>query len=731
VKRWGQINLNERDPLDADVGWWVDYWRRTHTQGIVLNAGGIIAFYPTEVPFHHRATFLGDRDLFGELSRAARGNGMAVIARTDSNRADSRVYYEHVEWFAHDADGKPFKEGDLFVGCIHGPYYAAHIPAVLREVIERYHPDGFFDNSWKGLSRQDGVCFCPNCVRGFRAATGLDLPRTRDLENATYRRWLQWNVDRRTAVWVENNRLCRELGGPDCLWIGNTSGDLAGQSNTFRDWEALAPLTPMVVLDHQGRGNTRPFWDNGEQGKFIRSILGDDTPMPESMAVFDTGRPRVFRRTARSEPEVRLWWAEGVAGGIRPWWHVLGTVQEDRRMLNVMVPLHEWHAAHERYLFDRTPVANVAIVFSQRNVEWYGRNEQEDRCMAPQRGIASALVRARIPYAMVPDWKLDAESLRRYRLLILPNIGALSDARVEQLRAFVQAGGSLLATGDSTLYDEWGAARPDFALGDVFGVRSIGVMPQERFREGAEDWGYHTYFRLPADRAARHEILRQPPSAAYSAGWDETDLLCFGGRLRVTEPTESTGPHAAQPLLTYVPPFPFRPPEVVWMRQSHTEVPTFYAREHPAGGRVVYAPADVDRLFWRHNHPDHGDLLARAVRWALRDDVPVRVQGPGLVDVHAYVQGGNGTLAIDSSSADRVIVHLVNVTGAGTWRAPMHEHTAVGAQTLRVRAAGRRAASAHLLVSGTDVSVSHDGDWVEVEVPSVLDHEVVVIEWAE
>jgi hypothetical protein len=46
--RWGQTNLNELDPTRYDAEWWRAYWRRTRVQGLVVNAGGIVAYYPSE-----------------------------------------------------------------------------------------------------------------------------------------------------------------------------------------------------------------------------------------------------------------------------------------------------------------------------------------------------------------------------------------------------------------------------------------------------------------------------------------------------------------------------------------------------------------------------------------------------------------------------------------------------------------------------------------------------------
>src|SRR6516225_4689249 len=64
--RWGQTNITEIDPATYDIAWWRTYWKRTQTQGVIINAGGIVAYYPSDVPFHRRAEHLNGRDLFVE-----------------------------------------------------------------------------------------------------------------------------------------------------------------------------------------------------------------------------------------------------------------------------------------------------------------------------------------------------------------------------------------------------------------------------------------------------------------------------------------------------------------------------------------------------------------------------------------------------------------------------------------------------------------------------------------
>jgi hypothetical protein len=56
--RWGQTNITEKDPVRYDIPWWREFWKRTRVQGVIINAGGIVAYYPSKFPLQHRAEFL-------------------------------------------------------------------------------------------------------------------------------------------------------------------------------------------------------------------------------------------------------------------------------------------------------------------------------------------------------------------------------------------------------------------------------------------------------------------------------------------------------------------------------------------------------------------------------------------------------------------------------------------------------------------------------------------------
>lgn len=77
-------------------------------------------------------------------------------------------------------------------------------------------------------------------------------------------------------------------------------------------------------------------------------------------------------------------------------------------------------------------------------------------------------------------------------------------------------------------------------------------------------------------------------------------------------------------------------------------------------------------------------------------------------------------------------VHLVNLTNPMMMKGPIRELYPVGAQTVRLRLPqGRTAARVHLLIGGGEPPIVQRSDnALTVVVPSVLDHEIVAVDFA-
>lgn len=717
VTRWGQINITEKDPPQYDISWWRKFWKQTNTEGVIVNAGGIVAYYPTLIPLHRKAEYLQGRDLFGELCRAAHEDGLVVFARMDSNRAHEDFYKAHPDWFALDANGKPYKAADLYITCINSPYYQEHIPSILTEIAKMYQPEGFTDNSWSGLGR-DSICYCENCKKSFRDKTGANIPLKKDWDDKVYKQWIRWNYDRRLEVWDLNNRTTKAAGGIHCTWSGMNSGSISGQSRSFRDLKEIAKRADIIMLDDQARSDEGGFQHNGEIGKLLHGLLGWEKLIPESMAMYQAHKPW-FRLASKSEPEARMWMIEGIAGGIQPWWHMISAYHEDRRMYHSPAPVFNWHKANEAFLINRKPVASIGVVWSQDNTDFYGRDNAGELVELPWRGMTEALIRARIPYLPVHADHIDRDA-NMLSLLILPNLAVMTNDQIAAVRRFVDKGGSLIATGDTSLFDEMGDLRSDYALSDLFGAHLVNPrnLKQDNPVQKLAGEAYHTYMRLtpevrsqlvgphtgkePLITGKRHPILK---------GFEETDILPYGGLL---EPLRVDS--GAEVLMTFIPQFPTYPPEKSYMREAKTDIPGVIVKSTSKGGRVVFMPADFDRQFGRSNLPDHGNLLANIIRWTVKNELPLKVEGTGLIDCHLYQQPG------------RLVLHIVNLTSAATWRQPLDELISIGPLKVKVKlptsVGGRNLRS---LVSKQNFSSTIVDGYTQFEIKSILDHEVIVI----
>jgi hypothetical protein len=168
--------------------------------------------------------------------------------------------------------------------------------------------------------------------------------------------------------------------------------------------------------------------------------------------------------------------------------------------------------------------------------------------------------------------------------------------------------------------------------------------------------------------------------------------------------------------LTFIPEFPIYPPETAWMRVPKTNIPGLILNSRKEGGRIAFMPADIDRQFGRHNLPDHGNLLANIIRWVAKDNIPLQVSGTGLADFQLYRQSG------------RLVLHIVNLTSAGTWRQPVHEFIPIGPLQIRIQLSDDvKGKSFRTLVSNQKIPGRAANGFCHFEIKSITDHEVVVI----
>jgi hypothetical protein len=99
--RRAQLNSTEDDVADMDIPFWMDYFRRIHADALCITAGGVVAFYPTKVPYHRPSRWLSQRPgYFPEVVNECKRLGTVVVARTDPHATYHDVYRDDPDWLA-------------------------------------------------------------------------------------------------------------------------------------------------------------------------------------------------------------------------------------------------------------------------------------------------------------------------------------------------------------------------------------------------------------------------------------------------------------------------------------------------------------------------------------------------------------------------------------------------------------------------------------------------------
>ena len=662
--------MTEHDPVEMDVEEWADYWASLKVQAVQVSVTGILAFYQTKVPFHRKGKYLGNRDFFGDCCSAAKKRGLHVIGRMspDLNWADAVA--AHPEWFQQDAEGKAQvhrEDARLFRTCMFTTYMTDYMPAIMREINSLYDVDGLFTNAWPPLGRLP-VCHCAQCRR---------LPPPGTIEY-----WDKFN-ERTVYLWKLYDSIAKEKKARN-FYFANLGGGIHSSANLVQ----LGELCEWFQCDNQGRGgDDTPIWACALQGRVCNAV------QKGKMATNVTGGwstgPIRWRNVSKSKPEDRMWMNETVASGMVPYHHIIGAEKglgEDRRSLEPAHEFFNWMAKHDPHFVNRRSIANIGVVMGQRTNLFY-KPPSGVSVAHYMDGMYSALLEGRFFFDFVHEEKLAIDELRKYTALILPNTALLSDLQCRQLAAYVDGGGSLLATFETGMYDERNRRRPDFGLSEVFGIHKAGEV------QG-------TIGNAFAARIERtHQILN---------GLTGTDWIA-GAEYRVPlAPVKD-------PVLTVVPGSVAYPPELSYPVPSHTQEPAAVIRQN-GRSRLIYFPGDVARSLWRSGHTDLNLLLKNSIRWIAGEDAPVTVEGSGVIEAFAW------------ETEPGFAVHLLNYTNPAMHKGWIREFYPIGEQSVRMKLpADRKVTRVELLKAERQLPFKITNETISFTVPTVVDYEVAVM----
>lgn len=675
IRRVGQTNFNEKDPLNANVEAWADYWAGARVDAVALSVSGLIAFYPTEVPYFRRSRWLNGRDLFGECVKAAKARGLRVYARMspDIQPIDDEILRVRPLTYRRNANGGlDVSAPGVARTCQFSTHYSEQQPAIIRELNARYEIDGLYMNGWPSVQR----CYCENCKK-------IGDPNTQVYKDAV--------LKSATELVAMYKRLVTEKN-PNNFYSCNLGG---GLSQLGLDQWQLTREAQWYTADNQSReAVVSPVWADAQQVKFARCLMGERAVAAVTGSYGRAGN--VLWRNATGEPyenECRM--AQTSATGGIIWYHWLGLEQssKDRRWQKLGNEFFRWHAKNDRHFHNVQSLTKVAILAAPNSNARYDAPSAGDKT-DPIEGMTLALNELRVPFDFLHEQDMTAASMGRYALIVLPNVALLSDAQARALEQYAASGGSLLATFETGLYDENGKERAEFALGELFGISKTG--PRQRTKD-----------KTLSNASIHLQEIRE--RNALTAGFEDTEWI--GGPVwRV--PLKPV----ADAAMTFINPYATYPPEAVYAVEPPTDEPAIVTQDR-GGSRLVYLAGDVDATYWRMDNWDLGQQLRNAIAWVLNGRNPVQVDGEGLMEVAAW------------ETEPGFAVHFVNYNGPNAYRGHMRKPLALGPQVVKLTLPREvRIKRASLLKAERPLTFKQTGRVVEFTVPSVGVYEVAALE---
>jgi putative glycosyl hydrolase-like family 6 (GHL6) protein/glycosyl hydrolase family 42 (putative beta-galactosidase) len=657
-----QTNLREID-AGLDVERVLDYIATHGADTWLLSVGGILSNYPTDLPFQTRNPYLAERqsrDLVGDAVRAASARGVRLMARMDFSKVSARIAAEHPEWCYVSPTGQSQEYSGLVSVCPSGQYYQAKTFQVLDEVIARYPVDGFFFN-WFGFNEVDyskvynGVCQCLSCQRGFELHSGLkELPT-----GPTSPGYAAWQIFAADTIVKLTARLRAHIADrrPQACLLGRTGDIIFHEANNALGRELWHHATSEAVSVARAY---RP-----EVPVLVNSVTFMDMP---------------YRMAGEQPEQFAQYLVQAISRGANPSTYIMGTPgQIPYPCLPIAGEITRFHRRWRQVYDGMRPSARTALVRPDRLAQSAADNQ---RSTAEFRGIYSALQELHIPFDVIPHEHIvamrDNASLKRYALIVLPDLGDVSEDAARTLDTFVSEGGRLVATGSSGL----GHGGP-VQLACLAAERQLAVTSKP-------DLLWSTYI-APLQDSGEANTYPGPIAPVYGAyhfcDWKP----------------------AAEHRRAMLARAPFGPPEKAYgnVQVGH---PGYVIWSH-GRGRTVMIPWTIGRAYRDLGLTVVRDLINEVVAQLLDGEVQVSADLPEQVELTLHQTG------------DRTVIHLVNMSGAR--RTNFGPPIAARNGVLRLRA--KPSATAHALVSDTNCDVKTDGDELTIDLPDIGLFEVIVI----
>ncbi|TSB47755.1 alpha-amylase family protein [Alkalicoccobacillus porphyridii] len=670
-----QPNLRKIDAINLDIEELINEVKEYGANAILVNGGGIVAWYPTTNAYQKVNEYMHG-DFLGDIIAAAHRANIKVLVRMDVSKSHPYLLETHPDWFRRDSAGDIIKHWEMLTTCPTGPYWEEYNFRVLEELLNKYPADGIFFNAFNYLR-----CNCKRCQTFFKEQTGFDLPTEENWQNPAWRAYVSYRYERHADY---NRRLAEfvnKVSPGTVLTIDTniTSDSYKGiresgwHTVNFSESNGCITSEAFNLVD-------RPFpkWSYwaGEEVKIGNHLKQTSIILSYSKSIFS-------RRAAQPAVQFGYDLMQIAANGGAPFVALSGTFeQEDKQALPMTKKIYTYLKTFDQEYNDMTPLADVAIIYSQRTADYYGKEHPAERWQAHYRGMYEILAESHIPFTVLHEGCLSIEKLQNYSCLILPNIAALSDEEASLIDRYVDSGGHIISTYETGLYDHEGQRRSEQAL------KCVGREVRGSVKNA------YTYL----------EVRNQ----SFIEDYPDTSVLMFTGDFLETVEKKDHMRLVSEDLYG-IPSVRNTTPEFAyWEKVSDSPGLTIHSHGE---GSVAYLPWSPDKLYHLMGIHEYKSLIAGLVK-----------RFCGALSMESNAPGGVECLLAKRKSGG-YLIHLVN--GVGTQGKPLTETVKVEEIQLKVKG---RFQSAKSLTTGEHYNIKKDGEYSSMIVRSLGLFEAIIIE---
>ncbi len=575
---------------------------------LLINAGGVMSFYPTDLDFHYQNPYMKP-GMLSDVIKKCHDLGIKVMVRFDFSRIHKSIFEKNPDWAYISPKGERILDDDMYTVSVNAPYVQEKSLRIVEEVINKFDIDGIFINMPGYHTRnyyQDkyyGIDQNPYDKKRFASySKDMELPTEEDPNNNVFKKYEEFKSFT-VSDWIK--------GLHELVKSKNDQIAICTYSDDYVD-----------IIRHESQAHGLPYWPYVASDNVNNTSHSNPNHIVSNASIQQISFKSRYNAVEPEEIAIRLY--ENIANGSGLDISTMGDFRdyEDERNYEMIEKIYAHHKNFEPYYGNYKSVSEILVISPQF---WPGGESAEE-----YRGIQLMLKEAHIPFDIIEKSKIEdlAETVKAYRVIILPETDYLSDAGIKVLKEALKEGTHIIATNRSLSH------HPE-ALEEIFGAKIV-----NKNYDGSGNY-------------------IAPNNKAVFKSFDKQSMLFWEYNLG-----QYNFPGADQTFLPILAKGRPGPPEKIG---GHD--PTGYfgmgLKEYPKS-KAVLLPINIGRLYYLKGYEQHKNIVLDVLDHIYPESGSIiKTNAHPRVETVLKDYTLNTPENANKATNDGKILHLVNLTGFG------------------------------------------------------------------